>query len=109
METVLLYAGFCSSRCDVMIISLGSELPRDLGAEGYAERRNHRKIRAPKSSLHHHEFTESSRGELPFEGRFTILVSVALVLSRLCKAEQGKRTGVTRMAFQWCPDVPPLA
>ncbi len=34
------------------------------------------------------------------------LVSVALVLMRLYWIYDA-RAGVTRMAFQWCPDVPP--
>ncbi|GEM_PF-5011711 len=88
------------------------------GAEGCGERRNHRLIPAPISSLLHHEFTDHAYtciARSPVPGAFhlhprpkpkTKFVSVALVLPRLCRIYDAA-TGVTRMAFRWSPDVPP--
>lgn len=66
----ILYRGEARRRSRMMIIYLGQRLPDCLDpdgrclriatgycAEGYVERRNHRLIHTPNSSLHHHEFT----------------------------------------------------
>ena len=60
-------------------------------------KRNHSVTREPKYSLHHLEFTECIpvTGRLLPESRFTIIVSVALVLSRFYEVRKCERVGVT--------------